>query len=113
MRDVDDAGDEIERHVLVGLDDERRRDAAGRKLVERGAQAVERDDLVVEIEDRLALERRALVVVLLRRQRDGDDEAARRRADADGAARRIDLDARLQHERRARAGKSRAAAGRR
>ena len=101
MRDVDDAGDEIERHVLVGLDDERGRDAAGGELVERGAEAVERDDLVVEIEDGLALERRALVVVVLRSERDGDDEPAGRRADGEGAARGIDLDARLEHEGRA------------
>jgi hypothetical protein len=43
---------------------------------ERGAKAVEGHNLIVEIEDRLPLQRCALVVELLRRQADRDDEAA-------------------------------------
>ena len=97
--DIHDAGDQIERRVLVGLEDERGADAAGGKLIERGAEAVEGDDLVVEIEDGIALQRGAVGIVLLRGERDGDDEAAGRRAQAKGAARRIDLDAGLKHER--------------
>ena len=39
MRDVDDAGNGIERHVLVRLDHQRRQNAARGKLFERRAQA--------------------------------------------------------------------------
>jgi preprotein translocase subunit SecE len=97
-RDVHDTGDEIKRGVLVSLENERRRNAAGRQLIEALAKTVERDDLVVEIKNCRALERRALVVKLLGRQRDRHDETARGSSHPENTVGRIDLDARLKHK---------------
>ena len=101
MRNVDDARDDVQRHFMVGLHDERRGNPTRRQLIERGAEAIERDDLIVEIENCLPFERFAGNVVLLRCEGHGDDKTAGRRTDTEGAAGRFNLDARLQDERRA------------
>jgi hypothetical protein len=100
QRDVLNGHDGVERDALVGLDHERGRDAAQRHFIELGAEIVERDDLVVEVEDGLALKCHAIGIDLRGRERDRDDETAQRRTHAELALRRLHLDARLEHKRR-------------
>ena len=72
---------------------------AGRQAVEGRTQVVHGDDLVVEIEGGIALERGAVGVELGRGQRHGDNEPARGQAHAEGTAGRLDLNAGLQDKR--------------